>query len=102
MPLTVTAGVEAVFTCRHSEADFIAWKVNNESVRQAMLPGISTGTGTLTIVGLPEYNGTVVECVGLFLDGSPPVTAPPVRLTVQGRALSSYGITVLKIILLSK
>ena len=82
----VTAGSEVEFRCQHSEADFIGWRVNNVSVRNSPLPGVSQSqAGTaLTILALPEYNGTVVECVALFLDGSQPEYSPPVYLIVEG------------------
>ena len=92
----MTAGVEAVFMCRHPTADYVVWRVNNVSVgrtsNQTSIP-VSQGTGTLTILALPEYNGTVVECVALFIDGSPPEISPPVRLIVEGKWLQLLIIT---------
>lgn len=79
----VTAGSEVEFRCQHSDADFIGWRVNNASVGKSPLPGVSQRQGTLIILALPEYNGTVVECVALFLDGSPE-HSPPVYLIVEG------------------
>ena len=49
--------------------------------------------GTLTILALPEYNGTVVECVAFFIDGSPPTFTPPVILIIQGRVVHVHTIT---------
>ena len=82
----MTAGEPAVFRCRHSNTDFIAWTVNGVSAQSTNLTvsGISVAGDTLTILALPENNGTVVECVVFFLDGSPPASTPPVMLIVQG------------------
>ena len=82
----MTAGVDAVFRCRHSDADFIGWKVNNVSIGRDPLPGVSVGAGTLTILALPEFNGTVVECLAFFISGTAE-SAPPVMLIVQGKFL---------------
>ena len=87
--LEVTAGTEAVFRCQHSGADSLGWRVNYTSVERYPLPGISEGLGILTILALPEYNGTVVECVALFFDGSLPALSPPAYLIVQGRVISN-------------
>ena len=58
--------------------------MNNTSVERSPLPGVSQRQGALTILALPEYNGTVVECVALFFDGSSPELTPPVYLLVEG------------------
>ena len=82
----MTAGVEAVFRCQHSNADFIGWRVNDTSVERSSLTGISQDRhGTLTILALPEYNGIAVECVALYFDGSMPELSPPAYLFVEGR-----------------
>ena len=79
-------GEEAVFRCRHPTADIIGWRVNGSSVGQNHPTDITPGTtrdddgnlvNTLTIIARPEYNGTEVQCVALFRDGSPTVTSPP-------------------------
>ena len=81
----VFIGEETVFRCRHPTADVIVWRVNGSSVGQNPSPDISPGTigdydgslvNTLTIVARPEYNGTEVVCVALFIDGSPFETSP--------------------------
>ena len=69
--------------CRHtSSGTFITWRVNNLAVGQ--FPDIRSGSvnedgnivHTLTIPAEPRYNGTVVECVAVFLDGSLPEVSP--------------------------
>ena len=71
------------FRCRHisSDADII-WLVNGLPVGR--LPDIRSGSinedgnrvYTLTIPAELQYNGTVVECVAFFLDGSPTEVSP--------------------------
>lgn len=87
MTLNVTPGTEAVFRCRHSAADSLGWRVNSSSIERNPLAGVSEGSGTLTILALPEYNGTVVECVALFFNGSLPTLSQPAYLIVQGRVV---------------
>ena len=47
-------------------------------------PGFVNENGTivhtLTIPAEPQYNGTVVECVAYFLDGSPTEVSPPATI----------------------
>jgi hypothetical protein len=56
--------------------------VNGSSVGQFpdIRPGFVNESGnivyTLTIPAEPQYNGTVVECVAVFLDGSPIEVTP--------------------------
>ena len=89
--LNVTAGIQAMFRCQHSDADTLAWRVNNRSIRQSPLRGLSQSQdrSTLTIIALPEYNGTLVECLALYFDGSPPDSAPPAYLIVEGRVVQA-------------
>ena len=92
--VNVTAGDEAVFRCQHSDAEFIGWRVNSMPFRQTSVPGVSQGTdGSLTILALPENNGTLVECVALFTDGTLPISSPPAILVVQGKnhGIHSYN-----------
>ena len=69
--------------CRHtSSGAFISWRVNGLAVGQ--FPDIRSGSvnesgnivRTLTIPAEPQYNGTVVECVAFFVDGSPIEVTP--------------------------
>ena len=83
--------------CHHPTADTIVWRVNGSSLWQNPPTDITPGTTrdddgtlvhTLTIVGRPEYNGTEVECVAVFFDGSPNEATPSVILTIiAGRLL---------------
>ena len=89
--------MEAEFRCRHPTADLIVWRVNRSSVRQDPSPDITPGTlrdddgtlvNTLSIIARPEYNGTEVECVAVFLDGSQTEATPSVTLTIIDGRLS--------------
>ena len=74
--------------CRHmtSDAHIISWRVNGLTVRQ--FSDIRTDfvnengsiVYTLTIPAQPQYNGTVVECVAIFFDGSPTEVSPPATI----------------------
>ena len=75
---TINVGETAVFRCRHATADFITWKLNNDLIDNNNLPvGIaprSDGEGggvvyTLSIIGRPDYNGTIVVGVAKFFNG---------------------------------
>ena len=77
-----------MFRCRHLTADAISWTVNGLSRRdfpEDIVPGSTndhdgTLVYTLTIPARSEYNGTEVECVAFFRDGSQ--STPPVTLTL--------------------
>ena len=69
--------------CRHISSEaIITWRVNGSPVGQ--FPDIRSGSvnengnrvDTLTIPAELQYNGTVVECLALFLDGSPTEVTP--------------------------
>ena len=93
LPLNVTARQHAQFTCKHSTADTIAWRVNDTSLRN--LPDfpatiiISEFNGTLasnlSIEAHLEYNETRVDCLAFFFY-LPGVTesSPTVTLRIQG------------------
>ena len=87
----MTAGVEVEFRCQHSDANFIGWSVNNQSIECIPLPGVSQDHGHLTILALPEYNATVIECVALYLNGSLELT-PPAYLIVEGRVVQGISL----------
>ena len=79
-----TGTTSAVHRCRHtSQEAIIGWRVNASS--PGLFPDITTGSinengalvYTLTIPARSEYNGTVVVCVALFTDGTPPESTPP-------------------------
>lgn len=82
--VNVTAGNDAVFRCLHSDAEFYGWRIDGRSARTANLSEVSVQSNMLTILALPEYNGTVVECIALYSDGTPSQTSPPALLIVQG------------------
>ena len=69
--------------CRHTSSDaFITWRVNGSPFAQ--FPDIrydfTNEDGNIvytpTIPAELQYNGTVVECVAFFLDGSPTEVSP--------------------------
>ena len=68
--------------CRHTSGTFITWRVNGLAVGDFpdIIPGSINENGTivntLTIPDEPQYNGTVVECVAVFFDGSLPEVSP--------------------------
>lgn len=81
----------ATFHCQHLTCDDISWRVNGTSLS---LPDVSTmkvplnGGGfssSLSIETIPHYNGTIVECVAIFFDRSPPLQFTiAVTLLIQG------------------
>ena len=73
--------------CRHTSSDaLINWRVNGSSLGRFL--NISSDfinengniVSTLTIPAEPQYNGTVVECVAVLLDGSLPQVSPPATI----------------------
>ena len=96
VPSPLTVAVEqgvATFHCQHSFAVAVGWRVNGMSLNTANFQNISTNstpgpngaaTLTLSIGTLLEYNGTTIECVAAFFDGSLPMFTPPVLLLIQG------------------
>ena len=78
----------ATFNCQHLSSDGIAWLVNETSVNLINSPDITTSSSgtmhSLSIGTLLEYNGTTVQCVASFFDGSPPLLTPSVTLLIQG------------------
>lgn len=85
----VYIGEEAVFRCRHPNAYVVGWNVNGSGIGQTPSLDITPGTdrddngtlvNTLTIIARPQYNGTVVECVAIFIDGTSEELSQPVVL----------------------
>ena len=73
---TINVGETAHFRCRHATADVITWKINDSLIDNNNLPlGITPsadGEGggvvyTLSIIGRPEYNGTKIVGVAVFI-----------------------------------
>ena len=74
----------AVCRCRHTlQEAIIGWRING--LPADMFPDIVVGSlrengnlvHTLSIPARSEYNGTIVVCVALFTNGSPPESTPP-------------------------
>ena len=89
----VSVGEETVFKCRHPTADFIDWIVNGSLVGSNPPPDVypstlqsdnGTTVHTLTIVGHPEYNGTVVVCEAFFREGLRSELSPEALLVLTG------------------
>ena len=76
------------YRCRHtSSGAIITWLVNNillsgqfRDIRSLSINEDGIIVYTLTIPAEPQYNGTVVECVAIFLDGSPTEVSPAATL----------------------
>ena len=73
--------------CRHMTSDaHISWRVNGSpsgrfpDIRPGSVNEDGTIVDTLTIPAEPQYNGTVVECVAVFFDGSPTEVSPPATI----------------------
>ena len=84
----------ATFHCRYLLADVISWRVNgtllNTAATFSNISAISfagvngVSTHILSIGTLLVYNGTTIECVAVFIDGSSPQYTAPVPLFIQG------------------
>ena len=85
---TVSVGEVAEFRCRHPTADTIRWRVNGTLVSvNRPPPDITLRVDSelvyiLTIIGLPEYNGTEVVGVARFDDDSPDETTNPEAMLI--------------------
>ena len=90
--------------CRHTSSNaIITWRVNGSPSGQ--FPDIRTGSvnedgnrvATLTIPAELQYNGTVVDCIAFFLDGSPTEVSPAATifftLAVSPPETTHFGIT---------
>ena len=89
--LEVNTGEEAVFLCRYPGATIIWWINGTAAVNSPSITVTSSGeqpSDTLTITALPEYNGTIIECVALLQDLSTQ-RAPLVQLIINCK-LSYY------------
>ncbi len=79
----------ATFQCQHPLADVVGWRVNGIPLSVATLQNVSAvsvgATSMLSIGTLLVYNGTTVECVATFFDGSSPQFTAPVALLIQAR-----------------
>ena len=71
------------YRCRHTSSEvLIIWTVNGSP--SSDFPDIRSGSvnennkmvHTLTVPAEPQYNGTVVECLAIFRDGSPTEVTP--------------------------
>ena len=78
-PSPLTVAVEqgiATIQCQHPLAISIGWRVNGILLNVATLQNVSTATPNdvtiLSIATLLVYNGTAVECIVTFIDGSLP------------------------------
>ena len=93
--MIVTMKQRHTYTCNHSQADRIFWRVNGgvlgiENFFPNVTEGIISLPGgdkvyTLTIGGLSEHNETTIECSAVFDDGSLPELTPSVTFLIQGQ-----------------
>ena len=92
------------FRCHHTSSNAgIVWIVNGSSVgrftdiRSGSVNEDGTIVHTLTIPAEPQYNGTVVECVAIFFDGSLPEVSPAATifftLAVSQQETTHFDIT---------
>ena len=91
-PLNVTVEQQiALFHCQHRSSDNIVWRVNGKSTNSPNITAegspLSGGgySSSLSISTLLGFNGTIIECVVVFYEGSPPFQfTSPVILLIQG------------------
>ena len=93
--LTIVANTMAVFQCQHSTADVIVWNINGSYLRDipdAVFQTIGHGsTYYLTVVGCPEYNQTVVECVAVFIGNILRQVTSSAIMMIQGINHTNYN-----------
>ena len=84
----VGVGVVAMFRCDYPDARFIGWKVNNSDLETQSFPNITIDdqSRVLTILALPEYNGTMIVCEALPRNGNL-IPSPSANLFVQGNPI---------------
>lgn len=73
-PAIVDIGVEARFECQYIGSFATQWRVNETYMNplSQLPPGISltsssNSTDILKVIAIPNYNGTVVQCVAIVL-----------------------------------
>ena len=96
--VNISVGEAAEFSCRHSTADVIGWRVNGSLISQVNPPhGITIefirGGSKLAIVGRPDFDGIEVVGVARFLSSPEESTYPPAIL----RGMSNTDIVYRKI-----
>ena len=80
----MTTGEQATFRCQHIVADIVYWRFDGNTVGSNPPSGVSRSTSeegdstvlVLIVYGFHEYNGSVVECVAAFFNGSSEVSDP--------------------------
>ena len=91
--LMVAPGMQATFRCQHESPATIGWRVNGTSINQLpnrdIIPGnVHNNCGqlvnNLSIVTIPEYNGTEVVCVAIFSNGSSEASPKAVLIIQEG------------------
>ena len=81
---TVAIGEQATFRCQHTVAHIVYWRFDGNTVGSHPPSGISRSTSEerdstvliLMVSGNHEYNGSMIECVAAFLNGSSEETNP--------------------------
>ena len=86
MPENVSVNEDVVFHCSHSTADTIGWLINGSSLGSNPPDDIMPSVKTLTIIALPKYNNTEIQCVAVYFDGVTPIErSDPVTLIIPGQ-----------------
>ena len=104
--VNISVGETAEFTCRHSTADVVVWRVNGSLVSLANPPhGITTefirDGIKLAIIGRPDFDGIEVVGVARFFSSSPEEsTYPPAILRGMSNTDIVYRKIKLKLILI--
>ena len=83
-------GIDAIFQCQYVEADAVGWIINGTSVHTYNPPNVTINIldesiHELTILALPNYNGTELWCVATIIQNEVRVeTSSRGKLIVQG------------------
>ena len=91
----VSVNETAEFRCQHSTTDGIRWKVNGSVLRPIDFPPgvqqkVENRLYILTIIGMPEYNGTeVVGDAFHFYDGSSLEETEPAALLLGNSIINN-------------
>ena len=93
----VLIGQDAAFRCQHSTADTIRWRINGSLVSRSNIPdGVGLDADglveILTITGRLDYNGTEVECVARFDNGSPELVSNPPALLIVTAGMQFFNV----------
>ena len=84
--LNVTVDAEATFHCSHPRANVIIWLINTTEINKRTelehTFRVNFRGNVLTVIALPEYNTTMIQCQAFFSTGS--ITSTAAILNIQG------------------